>query len=579
MRVLPTRERLVRAFKGRQTLVGSSFLTQAADSWQERRVGTSQPTCTFPKAGIDLSQPFGRQPNRPVANGEYARTTPRAINVRGFEPGTNRTRGGQRSGIRKYLPDQVAGEEFIIQHLNTIVTTGGTAVQPSQSGRVVSTVVVVEGEVYRLIPGATSFELATNATDPLASPPLAYSGLIRSAANSQKLWFADGENWCYYDPAINTVKTWTASAGTLPTDSEGNIPTLIANWRGSIWVAGLEKDPQNLFGSKVGDPTNWDNFPLSPSPATDAIAGNLPGSFGLIGDVITALIPFNDDTMVIGTDSEVHILRGDPRAGGQNDLITTAIGMAFGLPFCMDPTGLIYFFSNRCGVFTMDPRSSQQPQRASNGIEQELQAINTGENGVCMGWDDKFQGVYLFISPLAAPGPGSNYYFDARNRAWFKDRFANNKHNPLCCVTFDGNLPEDRVLLIGSWDGYVRAIDPTATDDDGVPIESEVVIGPLLTKNLDDVTLKALQAVLGQGSGEVTYSVHTGETAELALASQPWNPDEGGVGTFELGRNLSTQIRASDHAIYVKLTATAPWSLESIRCITTLNGKIRGRGR
>lgn len=528
----------------------------------------------FPKAGLDISQPYGRQPNRAVANGEYARTTPRAVNVRGYEPGTNRTRGGQRAGIRKYVDQQVAGEEFIIQHLNTIVTVNsGAAVQPSQNGRVVSTVVVVEGEVYRLLPGAEEFELATNATDPLASPPLNYSGLVRSAANSQKLWFADGNNWVFYDPAINTVKTWTASAGILPIDQDGNLPTLIANWRGSIWLAGLEKDPQNLFGSKVGDPTNWDYFPVSPGSG-DAIAGNLPDSFGLIGDVITSLIPWNDDTMVIGTDSEVHVLRGDPRNGGQNDLVTKAIGMAFGLPWCMDPTGLIYFFSNRCGVFSMDPRSGQQPQRVSNGIEQELQAINTGENGVCMGWDDKFQGLYLFISPLMAPGEGSNYYYDQRNQAWFKDKFANPKHNPLCCITFDGNLPEDRVLLIGSWDGYVRSIDPTATDDDGVAIESEVWIGPLLTKNLDDVTLKALQAVLGMNSGDVTYRIHVGATAEIALASAAVD-----TGVFEASRNLSSQVRWSDHAIYIVLASNVPWSVESIRAITTLNGKIRGRGR
>lgn len=528
----------------------------------------------FPRGGIDLSQPFGRQPNRPDASGLYVRTTPRAINVRGYEPISNRTRGGSRNGIRKYVNAQVTGQEFIIQHLNSIATVNrGLSMQASQNGRVVSTVVVVEGQVYRLLPGATSFVPAVNATSPFENPPLNYSGLIRSAANNQKLWFADGNNSVVYDPAINTLKTWTASAGVLPTDSDGNLPTLIANWRGSIWLSGLPKDPQNLFGSKVGDATNWEYFPLSPGPA-DAIAGNFPTSFGLIGDVITSLIPFNDDTMVIGCDSEIHILRGDPRAGGQNDLVTTAIGMAVGLPWCQDPTGLIYFFSNRCGVFSMDPRTNQQPQRVSNGIENELQAIDTGANGVCMGWDDKYQGLYLWISPLAAPGEGHNYYYDQRNQAWFRDKFANPKHNPLVAVTFDGNRPSDRVLLIGSWDGYVRALDPTSTDDDGVPIASEVWIGPLLTKDLDDVTLKALQAVLGSGSGTVTYRIHTGATAEEALNSVAVD-----TGTWDPSRNLSSRVKWSDHAIYIVVASSVAWSVESIRAITTLNGKIRGRGR
>jgi len=524
----------------------------------------------FPKAGIDRSQPFGRQPNRAVANGEYARTTPIAKNVRGFEPRSNRTRGGSRCGVRKYISTQPSGEEYIIQHLNVIVTKGNP-VQLSQSGRVVSLVTVVEGNVYRLNPGETVWTAAINGTSPLATPPLNATGLIRSAANNQKLWFADGINSCVYNPNTNTVSTWAASAGSLPVDEEGNLPTLIENWRGRILSAGLLKDPQNLFGSRVGDPTNYDYFPLSPG-ANDAWAGNLPDSFGLIGDDITAIIPYNDDLCVIGCDHEIHMLRGDPGAGGQVDLVTRAIGMAFGLPWCVDPAGTIYFFSNRTGVFSMQP--GQPPQRISNGIENILQQIDTGASGVCMGWDDKFQGLHLFVSPLAAPGPSTNFYYDQRNKAWFEDEFADPNMNPLCCVTFDGNLPTDRVLLLGSWTGYVYAIDPTATDDDGVPINSEVVIGPLVSKNLDDIMLKNLQAVLGMQSGDVTYEILAGATAEEALASEPVDS-----GVFEASRNLSSQVRVAAHALYIRLRASAPWSLESIRCITSIQGKIRSRGR
>ncbi len=526
----------------------------------------------FPKAGIDRSQPFGKQPNRPVANGEYARTTPVAINVRCFEPATNRTRGGSRPGLKKYIPVQVSGKKFIVQHLNTITTVRpGGSVQTSQSGRVVSLVTVVEGNVSVVNPGDTTWTAAINGTSPLALPPLNFSGLIRSAANSQKLWFADGINSYYYDPAINTVKNWTASAGTLPVDEDGNRPTLIENWRGRIIQAGLLKDPQNIFMSRQGDPTNWDYFPLSPGPA-DAVAGNLSDSFGLIGDVITCLIPYNDDTLVVGCDHEIHILRGDPGAGGQVDLVTRAIGMAFGLPWCVDPSGTIYFFSNRTGVFSMVP--GQPPQRISDAIQQTLQQIDTGKFGVCMGWDDRFQGLHVFVTELSGPAPTTHFYYDQRNQAWFTDVFEDENMNPLVCTVFDGNLPTDRVLLIGSWDGYVRAIDPDAVDDDGVEINSEVWIGPLLSKNLDDVTLKALQAVLAQGSGPLTYSIHIGATAELALNSEAVDSGE-----WELGRNLSSRVKWADHAIYVKLTASNPWAMESIRAITSIHGKIRQRGR
>lgn len=536
-------------------------------------------TLHFPKAGIDKAQAFGKQPARVIAGGEYARTSRHLMNVRNFDPRTKRSRGAMRSGIRKYLEQRVptvVDPEAIITHLNLLVTAGDP-MQASSFGRVVSVVVVCEGEVYRLLPGATTYEAATNLTGNV--PAMNEIGLIRSAANSQKLWMIDGVNNCVYDPATNELRTWSTTAGTLPIDSEGNYGTIICNWRGRICIAGVEGNPQVIFMSKVGDPTNWEYF-VTPPSSIDAVAGDLSGSFGLIGDVITALIPYNDDTLIVGCDHEIHILRGDPNDGGQNDLVTTAIGMAYGLPWCMGPLGEVYFFSNRCGVYVMVP--GMQPKNISGGIEDELQRINTGTMGVALGWDDKFKGLYLFISPLEDPGEGQNYYWDQRNQAWFRDKFKNPKHNPLCCVTFDGNEPEDRTLLIGSWDGYVRTIDPDASDDDGEAIESEVWIGPLLTKDLDDVTLRSLQAVLGDESGEVACDIFAGETAESAISAAA----TGGAGRrndedilFEPARNLSSRVKIADHAIYVRLKSAVYWCMESIRAITTLNGKKRRRGR
>jgi hypothetical protein len=134
----------------------------------------------FPKAGIDLSQSFSTQPNRPVGttqypqqqqsgsqsslfapntpmyNTQYARSTPVGLNVRGYESATQRLRGGSRCGLSKYVPTQVVGSRFIVQDLNNIVIdqSGGTMAEPSQSGRVVSLVAVGQGNIYVTTPGA-----------------------------------------------------------------------------------------------------------------------------------------------------------------------------------------------------------------------------------------------------------------------------------------------------------------------------------------------------------------------------------------------------------------------------------------
>ena|SRR5437870_2689266 len=80
----------------------------------------------FPKAGIDLSQGFGRQMPREMANEQWGRTTISGLNVRGFEANTQRLRGGSRPGLVKYVPVPVVAG-WIIQELAVIVTDNPAA--------------------------------------------------------------------------------------------------------------------------------------------------------------------------------------------------------------------------------------------------------------------------------------------------------------------------------------------------------------------------------------------------------------------------------------------------------------------
>lgn len=58
----------------------------------------------FPLCGVDVSQSFDQQPVRPMPVGTgYAKTTPVGKNVRAYEPGTGRARGGSRPGLVKYI--------------------------------------------------------------------------------------------------------------------------------------------------------------------------------------------------------------------------------------------------------------------------------------------------------------------------------------------------------------------------------------------------------------------------------------------------------------------------------------------
>lgn len=523
----------------------------------------------FPKAGVDRAGAFGRQPNRPGRDGTYMRTTASALNVRGFDPVSLRDRGGSRPGLTKFINATVSGTTFIVQMLDVIVTTSqsGATVQTSQSGRVVTVLAVSQGAVFAANPDSTAWTATTNNT--VNTPPLNFTGVMQSAPNNQKMYFADGTNWVYYVTTTNSLETWAATAGTLPIDSDGNKPRLICTWRGRTVLSGLLKDPQNWFMSAVSDPNNFDYAPTSSSP-TQAVAGNNAG-LGLIGDVVTGLCPYSDDTLIFFGDHTIYLMRGDPMAGGQIDLVSDTIGAAFGKAWCKDPYGNVYFFSNKCGIYRFIP-GQQLPIRVSQAIEVLVQDVNTGDNIVSMIWNDRMQGLHIFVSPSAEPAATTHYFYEMRTNAWWPDQFGNTNFDPLCCAALDGNDPNDRRLLIGSWDGYVRMLDPTAADDDGVAIASSVAIGPILTQEMDEMLLKDIQAVLAVGSGAVTYSILTGETAEQALVATPTV-----TGVWHPSRNNTNPIRRSGHAIYIKLSATARWAMEAIRTRFAGRGKVRRR--
>lgn len=447
-----------------------------------------------------------------------------------------------------------------------LVNSPGGSVQLSQSGRIVTLVAVSQGQVKVASPGDTSWTTPTNETG--ETPPLNYTGIMTSAVNNQKLFFADGINYIYYDPSDNKLKLWTPTAGQLPVDEDTNYARLICTWRGRTVLSGLLKEPQNWFMSRVSDPFDWDYAPESPGP-DQAVAGNA-SPLGLIGDVVTALIPHSDDVLIVGGDHSIYAIRGDPMLGGQIDLVSDAIGIAFGEAWCKDPYGTIYFISNRCGVYSMIPGSL--PVRISQAIEPLLQELNMGRNIFRMIWNDREQGFHLFVTWADEPKATTHFFWEQRTGAWWTDVFANHYHNPLCCVTFDGNEPGDRAVLIGCWDGYVRQIDHDAEDDDGEPIESEVWIGPLTTKDFDEILLKDLQAILGETSGTVNYAVHVGSTAEAALESKAV-----AVGTWKPGRNLVSQVRRAGHAIYVKLRSQERWAMEAIRARIATAGSVRRR--
>lgn len=440
-------------------------------------------------------------------------------------------------------------------------------VQQSTSGRVVTAVATSQGNIAYCHAGETAWTACTNSSS--TTPPLSATRLNFATALDGILWFVDGLNYRQFDPSTGIVTDWTATAGALPLDNDGNTPRIIETWRGCTFLSGLIGDPYNWFISAVGDPTNWDLAPLSPGP-TDAIVGSSAPQ-GKIADMVTGFIPFTDDIGFLGCTHSLWLFNGDPRAGGSIDLISNSIGMAWGRAWCIDPYGTVYFMSNRMGIYTIAPGA--QPQRISQQIDNLLDDVDSGTNTISLCWSEREQGVHVYITPTQG-GEATHYFYEQRTGGWFQDEFNNSLQNPLCCCQFDGNSAEDRVELIGSFDGVVRYLDPNASTDDGRIIQSSVIIGPYSTDNLDEILWKEAQMVLGSDSGSVTYGILAGTTAEQALAQPPRV-----TGTWNGGRNATAYIRTASHVLYLELSSDNPWRMEQCRALIRTNGKIRRRSK
>ena len=525
----------------------------------------------FPLAGLDVSQRFGRQPQRQVLDGVYARTTSVGVNVRAYDPTTGRLRGSSRPGLSRYVNAIPSGTAGQIQFLGIIVGAGysppGGTSQTSQSGRVVTLVTVIGGRVYICDAGGTSWTAATNGssrTDYLNS-----TGVVRGTVAFGVMYLFDGSNIRTYTPSTNTVGDFVASNGYVPSNTAGtSFPKLCCTWRGRLVLSGLTSDAQNVFMSEQGDADDFNYSPSSTTPS-QAVAGNV-SLLGYIGDSVTGLAPFNDDVLVVFGDSSIWQIKGDPMQGGQAQRYTDGIGCVYGEAWCKDSYGTMYFMSNRGNIYAMAP--NQQPIRISQSIDPLLETINTGTNVIRMAWVDREQALRVFVTPASAAAATTHYTWEQRTQSWWKDTFANNNFNPVTLTTFDGNTADDRVTIIGSWDGYVRAIDMAATDDDNTDIESSVVLGPITSETFDEMTIRDVQAILGESSDPVTYNVYVGNTPEEALSSTSVES-----GTFGAGRNPTTSIRRTGYSVHVKLSSTGQWSMEQLMMLVATRGKARRR--
>ena len=341
--------------------------------------------------------------------------------------------------------------------------------------------------------------------------------------------------------------------------------TLMAVWGGRIVLSGLATDPHNIFMSAVGDPFDW-NYSPDVQTIQQAIAGNITAGYGKNPDIVTALIPFTDDILLIGGTHSIRKFLGNPAEGGINVSVTEITGVAYGSAWCQSPEGIIYFFGSRGGVYRMNPENGMPQRMTSTTIDERLSDVDLSTSTVTLTWDDRAIAVRVYISPMDG-SPGKHYVWDVRNEAWWPFSYSDALLNPKSIHLLSGNTPAERLILEYGQDGYIRMVDVNAESDDGTPIESHVYIGPF-----SGMMMLELVGMLRENSGNVQWAVCSASTAEKALTVPPVKS-----GQFRAGSNHSHWPRVYLENGYVRLSGTGSWAMESIKAVVEEVTETMGR--
>jgi len=402
---------------------------------------------------------------------------------------------------------------------------------------------------------------------------------VQSTVLFREVFFTDGRDYNVYRPlfiendADGEVFPYRADIGEIPPRCK-----LIETWRGRIVLARDPEDPHNWHMSKAGDAYNWNQFPANVQ-ATTAISGNNSPQVGLIPDIVNAVVPYNDDLLLFGGDHSLYRLTGDPMAGGSIDLVSDVTGMSFGRPWVKDPDGRLFFVGSRGGVYVMNPFTGAVDRISRHRVERSLQDIDFELYHTKLVWNYREEGLHVFLLPYGSGGTlVSHWFWDEKNDAWWEDKYgitADTTRQPTAALLYDADDPDDRIVLLGSEDGFLRKWDETARDDDGLAIDAFVTIGPLIPASSGrEFRFRRLNVVLDSAQQGVNYELYTSDTPDkiptLPVAQGKLGP----------GRNPSQLVRARGSVAWLRLrqrSLNQRFAYESGSLEASPSGRARSR--
>jgi len=446
-----------------------------------------------------------------------------------------------------------------------------------------NTLVVSGGDLYT---SQSQSEYSRASTSPFLDPGQSTVGGIEYL---QKFYLVDGSNYKIYDPnAAAVVSDWNASPGDLPGGdgnkgtygdgtSDGNARcTIIASWLGRVVLSGKNDDPQNWFMSAIGDPLDYDY--LGGNADTGAVQGSSTTKFGELASPVSALIPGSGTRLYVGGLNSLHVLTGDPLwDNSAQHALSLDVGVVGPYAWCYGPNKSVYFMSEN-GLYLLEPNDfdvTQSDRLSAGKFDKTFGDVAFDSVTTFLAYDYKNHGVHIFVTPRQqGSGPAKHFYYDRRANSFWPMELPS-VVGPTALYDFRSEGPELRRILMGGFDGHLRAFSDTAKDDDGTAISSHVWLGPIIAGPMREAKLTELVAVLDEQSPDVNYEVYVADTVEGAKSSTAVYSS-----TWSSGRNDSRRLRARGSAIFIKVfdsSVNLPWVYEKLTAVLALAGRSRQR--
>lgn len=529
------------------------------------------------KQRIRLEFPFGGRSDRYGYQKQQPGTTVSSRNV--WTDANNRQRGGSRPGLIRAYSQNFGGEIVGLSSVNYI---------PDASSRIKTKLVAI---------GSTGAVFTVDDDDStlaaISGGGITISGdqILTCCERNQKLYIANhSDNQSSsaisyklqeYDPITNISSTLIATDGLIPRGCP-----LICLWRDRICLAGGTTNPFGVFMSRQGDPQDWDYSETDESAAVDL--GNSDRT-GVIGETPTSLTPHADDCLIIGCPTSLWVLQGDPRSGGRLANLSREHGVVDRNAWCTTPDGLFLFLSAD-GLYGLDagcaaagnPRSISREKIPGDLLNIDRRNTSSGKIATLV-YDVRHRGVHIWVSDRTSANTDAgnvHWWFDWETKAFFEVQYDRARFDPWTAHARRNFPSSESTVIAGCRDGYLRKYVTTADrDDDGSSdtekkIASYFTLGPLgdEPEMTSDIRVDEVAFILGSGSSDVTWAIHTGMTPEEAL---PDNSLVAESGVLVAGRNPTSYPRTRGGCAYIKFSSDESWSFESGTCLLAKMGKVR----